>query len=171
MVSKINEGCWIGISPIRSYIEFPTRPTPEKFLAQCIEPTQAETRELQVKLKPILDGITFIGRQCYDVFDNEHQYACEFAATEEAVIDRLLHLSHFLNTWEFEGMSLRNERLEGVGDPNHEGKFDAIDQLLRSHLRNLCVHIVGTISMFDVYAIGQARSDDWLGVSTTAVWT
>jgi hypothetical protein len=171
LVAKVNEGCWIGISPIRSHIEFLTRPTPEKFLAQRIEPTQVETRELQAKLKPILDSITFIGRQCYDVFDNEHQYACEFAATEDAVIDRLLHLSHFLNTWEFEGMSLGNEGLEGVGDPDDEDKFEAIDQLLRSHLRNLRVHIVGTISMFDVYAVGQAKSNDWLGVSTTAVWT
>jgi Nuclease A inhibitor-like protein len=171
LVAKVNEDCWIGISPIRSHIEFPTRPTPEKFLAQRIEPTQDEARELQAKLKPILDSVTFIGRQCYDCFDPEHQYTCEFAATEDAVIDRLLHLSHFLNTWEFEGISLGNEGLEGVGDLNDEGKFDAIDQLLSSHLRNLRVHIVGTISVFDVHAVGQAKNDDWLGVSTTAVWT
>jgi Nuclease A inhibitor-like protein len=174
LVAKVNEGCWIGISPIRSYIEFPTRPTPEKFLAQRIDPTQAETLELQAKLQPILDSVTFIGRECYDVFDKEHQYACEFAATEDAVIDRLLHLSHFLNTWEFEGMSLGNEGLEGVDDPddpNDEGKFEAIDRLLRSKLKGLRVHIVGTISMFDIYAVGQIKNGDWLGVSTTAVWT
>ncbi len=171
LVAQVNEDCWIGISPIRSYIEFPTRPTPEKFLARRIEPSQAEAQELEAKLKPMLANITFIGRQCYDHFDDEHQSACEFAATEDAVIDRLLHLSNFLTTWEFEGMSLGDEGLEGVGDPEDEGKFEAIDQLLRSNLKGLRVHIVGTISMFDIYAVGQINNDDWLGVSTTAVWT
>jgi hypothetical protein len=171
LVAQVNEDCWIGISPIRSYVEFPTRPTPEKFLAQQIESNQAEAKAIEAKLKPILDRITFIGRQCYDVFDKEQQYACEFATTEDAVINRLLHLSNFLNTWEFEGMSLGDEGLEGVGNPEDEGKFDMLDQLLRSKLRNLRVHIVGTISIFDVYAVGQAESGDWLGVSTTAVWT
>ncbi|MBD2073298.1 hypothetical protein H6F86_05230 [Phormidium sp. FACHB-592] len=187
LVARVNDDCWIGISPIRSYVEFPTRPTLEKFLAQRIKLNQAETQELGAKLKPILDGITFIGRQCYDGFDEENHYACEFAATEDAVIDRLLHLSHFLNTWEFEGMSLGGEGLEGVYDyvegdedaeghyvleyPEEEGKFDSIDQLLRSHLKSLRIHIVGSISIFDIYAVGQAQNGDWLGVSTTAVWT
>jgi Nuclease A inhibitor-like protein len=167
----LRDGRWIGISPIRRYIEFPDRPTPEKFQAQSIEPRDIEILELQSKLKPILDSVAFIGRQCYDVYDEEHQYACEFAETEDAVINRLLHLSNFLNTWEFEGMALGDTGLEGLSNLKEEGKFDTIDRLLRSHLKNLRVYIVGSISIFDIYAVGQAQSGDWLGVSTTAIWT
>jgi hypothetical protein len=121
------------------------------------------------------------------VYDEKNQYACKFAETEDAVIDRLLHLSNFLVTWKFEGMSLGSEGLEGVykyveGNdeaeghyvleyPEEEGKFDSIDGLLRSHLQNLRVRIVGNISIFDIYAVGQAQNGDWLGVSTIAVWT
>lgn len=185
LVGKVSNNCWMGISPISSYVEFPTRPTPEKFLTQRIE--QHITEEFAAKFRPIIDDLTFIMRRCYDRYERENQYACEFAETEEAVINRLIHLSNFLTTWNFEGMALGGEGLEGVynfeeGDdglegayvlefPEEEGKFDLIDQLLRSHLKNLRIHIIGSISVFDIYAIGQAQSGNWLGVSTIAVWT
>jgi hypothetical protein len=170
LVGKVREDCWIGISPISSHIEFPTRPTPVRFLTERTKSRETGIHELQAKLKPILDSITFVRSQCFGCYEEENQYACEFAETEDAAINRVLHLSNFLSTWEFEGLGLEGEGL-GDSDCQEERKFDAIDQLLRSNLKELRVHVVGTISIFDIYTIGQAKNGDWAGVSTTAVWT
>jgi Nuclease A inhibitor-like protein len=166
LVGKVSDYCWIGISPICSNIEFPNQPTLEKFLAQQIKNTV--TAAIESKLKPILDTLTFITRNFYNDFEKENRYVCEFAKTESEVISRLLHLSNFINTWEFEGIGYART---GYFDIEEASRFDRIDELLKSHLRNLRVHVVGTTSIFDLYAIGQAESGDWLGVSTTAIWT
>ena len=166
LVGKVSDDCWIGISPICSHVEFPNRPTLEYFLAQQI--VNDRTEALRFKLKPILDSLTFIVRNCYISCESQNQYICEFAKTEDEVINRLLHLSKFTNMWEFEGMDLRSDGSCGF-DKN--GKFKEIDRVLNLHLKNLHFHIVGSISIFDIYAIGQTESGDWLGVSTTAIWT
>jgi Nuclease A inhibitor-like protein len=166
LVGKVSDDCWIGISPICSNIEFPNQPTLGKFLAKQIENDEAAA--IKSKLKPILDTLTFITRNFYIDFEQENRYICEFAKTESEVINRLLHLTNFVNTWEFEGIGYART---GYFDIDEASRFNRIDKLLTSHLKNLRVHVVGTTSMFDLYAIGQAESGDWLGISTTAIWT
>jgi Nuclease A inhibitor-like protein len=166
LVGKVSDDCWIGISPICSNIEFPDQPTLEKFLAQQIE--NDDTAAIESKLKPILDALTFITRNFYNDFEQENRCICEFAKTESEVINRLLHLSNFVNTWEFKGIGYARTGYFGIDEAS---RFDRIDELLTSHLKNLRVYVVGTTSMFDLYAIGQAENGNWLGVSTTAIWT
>jgi Nuclease A inhibitor-like protein len=166
LVGKVSDDCWIGISPICSNIEFPNQPTLKKFLARKTE--NDETAAIKFKLKPVLDVMTFITRSCYLDFEKDNRYVCEFAKTESEAINRLLHLSNFINTWKFEGIGCART---GYFDIDEASRFDCIDELLTSYLKNLRVHVVGTISMFDLYAIGQSENGDWLGVSTTAIWT
>jgi Nuclease A inhibitor-like protein len=165
LVGKVSDDCWIGISPTCSNIEFPDQPTLEIFLAQQLE--NDETAVIKSNLKPVLDVLMFITRYGSN-FEQDNRCICEFAKTESEVINRLLHLSNFVNTWEFKGIGYART---GYFEIDEASKFDRIDELLTSHLKNLRVHVVGTTSMFDLYAIGQAESGDWLGVSTTAIWT
>jgi hypothetical protein len=182
LVGKVTDNCWIGISPVSRYNDYPlTRPTPEKFIPQRLCSLTPALQELETKLKPILDRLTFIVRQFYNHYYEENGCACEFAETEAKLIDRLLHRSNYLRTWEFEGIRLGegDERREGFGDTEddeeyswkQENKLDEIDGILRAMLRDVRVHILGNQSIFDIYAIGRSPDGDWLGVSTKAVWT
>jgi hypothetical protein len=182
LVGKVKDNCWIGISSISPYSDYPlTRPTPEKFIPQQLDSLTLDLQELETKLKQILGSLSFVVRQFYNSYEEVESYACEFADTESALIDRLLHLSNYLRTWEFEGMSLgkEDERLEGYSyteedeeySEKDEYKFDELDRILMTMLRDLRVHILGNQSIFDIYAIGRSPNDDWLGVSTSATWT
>ncbi len=182
LVGKVNDNCWIGISSISPYSDYPlTRPTPQKFIPQRLDSLVPDLQALETKVKPILDSLSVVVRQFYNSYEEVECYACEFAETEAALIDRLLHLSNYLRTWEFEGMSLGDgdERREGYGyteedeeyNEKEEYKFDEIDRLLKEMLGDLRVHILGNQSIFDIYAIGRSPDGDWLGVSTRAIWT
>jgi hypothetical protein len=52
LVGKVRDGCWIGISPISSHLEFSDRPTSEEFLAQRSQQNDTDT-QFNTKLKPI----------------------------------------------------------------------------------------------------------------------
>ncbi len=170
LVGKVSDDCWIGISPIlvnvSHYLEFMNLRSPEKFVSQCI--SRQDTEALKSELEPILDTLTFIQRNFYDSYEKDKMYICEFARTKEAAINILLHRSRFLKTGEFDSFGTKGE---GDDDYDREDKFDEIDRLLKSNFKNLRIHVAGTMSMFDIYAIGQAESGDWLGASTTAIWT
>jgi hypothetical protein len=183
LVGKTRDDCWIGISSISPYSDYPlTRPTPEKFIPQSLGLLTRDLQELEAKVKPILDSLAFVVRQFYDSYEEVKNYACEFAETEAVLIDRLLYLSNYLRTWEFKGMSLGEgdeESLEGYGyteedeeySEKEEYKFEELDRLLITMLRDLRVHILGNQSIFDIHAIGRLPDGDWLGVSTKATWT
>ncbi len=182
LVGKVKDNCWIGISSISPYSDYPlTRPTPEKFIPQRLGSLALDLQELETKLNQILGSLSFVVRQFYNSYEEVESCACEFADTESALIDRLLHLSNYLRTWEFEGMSLgeEDERLEGYSYTEEDEeysekdayKFDELDRILMTMLRDLRVHILGNQSIFDIYAIGRSPNDDWLGVSTSATWT
>ncbi|WP_017324311.1 nuclease A inhibitor family protein [Synechococcus sp. PCC 7336] len=168
LVGKVMNDCWIGISPISRNVEFPSRPTPERYMNRRILRYEEEVEKILSKLKPILDKLKFVWQDCHNIYSKRDKYAFDYAESKDELISRLLHSSNFLNTWEFKGMA---SGIEGVYLVEDGEKFNAIDELLLSNLNGLRFYVIGTISMFDIYVIGKTQSGDCLGFSTIAMWT
>lgn len=56
-------------------------------------------------------------------------------------------------------------------DPEFFQNIHPLDQLLQLNLTNLQEYVIGTYSLFHIYAIGNTQNGDYVGVSTVAVWT
>lgn len=95
-----------------------------------------------------------------EITDREKQVEEEIAIDEEQA---------WWQQYEFEGYGeLKSEKfdLEGV---NYE--FKAIEEFMFINLRNRRIYIMGNVANFRIYVVGRTKKNDWLGISTKAVWT
>ena len=111
------------------------------------------------EIKERLSNIKFITRQYYEPDYEVDTYILETAKNKEILLSRLLYLNGFINTCHFEDFSNEFENLK------------PLNEILRSNLTDLREYVIGCMSIFYLYDVGQTIDGDWVGVRTTAVWT
>jgi hypothetical protein len=94
------------------------------------------------------------------------------SANKEFVLNSLLEAVGFVNTFAFQEFSKEAENYEGYPDEMEDyTRLKPIDEFLVNNLSNLREYVVGCMSVFYLYDVGQTSDGDWIGVRTVAIWT
>lgn len=158
------------------------------------------TLSLASEIKEMLVGTKLFVTAYYQKHEEKTQFILRVAASKAALIADLLYANGFCGLYQFVKFSDEAE-LNYQGDPEEQLQYEqftefydetetsedeleeqrqyewqyerlkSLDQLLLSNLSNLREYVVGCISVFYLYSVGQTADGDWVGVRTTAVWT
>lgn len=162
IIAETHEGNWLGIAPkigaedyVRSdtyRVQIPTDATPIN-----------SNQTLINHLENLLTGLEFATIQ--DITTRE--FYLTYANSQAQIIYQLLDAIDFVITCSFAPFGSVAE----YEDPEYFQNIHPLDQLLQLNLTNLQEYVIGTYSLFHIYAIGNTQNGDYVGVSTVAVST
>lgn len=163
IIAETVAGSWMGIMPDVHSDSSACRTVHkhrdiELYQSQPV-PIDAATTVILEDVRVCLSDMTFITRQFYELDYEMDEFWVEFANSKEQLLSRLLYVNGFINIYEFSDFSVEPDALQ------------PLDQLLRAHLTDIREYVVGCMSVFYLYDVGQTIDGHWVGVQTTAVWT
>jgi hypothetical protein len=177
-IIQIGNGNWLGFSP-KIETESSSRRS-EKLPSTDNTKISPSAIELKTKLEPLLSKLKFIVTEYYEPNQTKEGFILEIAATKSDVIYKLLDSLDFLKICNFKKFSdyLDFDEQDYVDDPEfleqirqiHQ-QYQALDNLLESNLINLREYVLGGMAVYYLYNIGQTLEGNWIGISTTAIWT
>ncbi|MGG6239139.1 nuclease A inhibitor family protein [Nodosilinea sp. AN01ver1] len=163
IVAEFSVNQWIGFVPKIDVDSSAYRAEKIRDDAICFSKQKGETDEsLDFFLNEVVERLSsmkFITRQYYEPDHEVDTYILETAKNKETLLSRLMYSNGFINICRFEDFSNEFENLK------------PLDELLRSNLTDLREYVVGCMSIFYLYDVGQTINGDWVGVRTAAVWT
>ena len=87
------------------------------------------------------------------------------------LITRLLHNSGSAKATTWQKFSDYHSDCTDKAEEERLIRYQNLDHLLESNLKNIKEYIMGSMAVYYVYVIGETKTDDYLGVSTIAVHT
>lgn len=167
---------WIGIVPEVDADDSARRSEPLPKRAEAPLNQEEESREsttsLLAEIKERLANVSFITRQYYEPDYQVNSFTLKFSKSKESVLCLLLEASGFFRVYQFQ--DFHEEAGLSDNDPEYKENtksMEAVDEILTSNLINLREYIVGCMSIFYLYDVGQTTDGDWVGVRTIAIWT
>jgi hypothetical protein len=131
-----------------------------------------KTYLVATEIKEMLLGMKLFARQYYEPHEPVDKFVMSASAKKESVLTSLLESVGFVRTCSFQDFSKEAEGYEG--HPNEAESYTRlkpIDRFLSNNLSNLREFVVGCISVYYLYDVGQTSDGDWVGVRTVAIWT
>jgi hypothetical protein len=127
---------------------------------------------LATEIKEKLLGMKLFTRQYGKPHEPVENFVMSASANKEFVLNSLLEAVGFVNTFAFQEFSKEAENYEGYPDEMEDyTRLKPIDEFLVNNLSNLREYVVGCMSVFYLYDVGQTSDGDWIGVRTVAIWT
>lgn len=162
IIAETHQGNWLGIAPkIGSMDNIRTDTERVQISTDFISIDSNQT--LINTLENVLKGLEFATTP--DTTTREFYLA--FANSQEQTIYQLLDAIDFVITCSFAPFGSVAE----YEDPEFFYNIEPLDKLLQLNLTNLREYVIGTYSLYHLYAIGNTQNGDWVGVSTAAVWS
>lgn len=125
------------------------------------------TLSLAAEIKELLVGMKLSTKQYYVPQQAVESFVMRAATSRELVLSGLLDAARFARVCQFIEFSKEADDTEDT----RYTSLKSLDQLLLHNLSNLREYVVGCMSVFYLYDVGQTSDGDWVGVRTTAVWT
>jgi hypothetical protein len=130
------------------------------------------THLLATEIKEKLLGVKVLTRQYYEPNHPVENFVMSASARKECVLTSLLEAVGFVRTCPFQEFSKEAENYKDYpNEASHYIKLKPIDDFLGNNLSNLREYVVGCMSVYYLYDVGQTSDGDWVGVRTVAIWT
>jgi Nuclease A inhibitor-like protein len=172
------DGNWLGFSP-----QVDTEPSSrrsEKLPLEFDDNFGDSVISLKAKLETLLINLKFVVLEYYEPNKIKEDWVLEIGKTKSEVITKLLDSLGFLKICNFKTFNsyLDFDEKDYADNPEflaeikqiHQ-QYQSLDNLLTSKLTNLREYILGGMAVYYLYNIGETQDGDFVGVSTTAIWT
>ncbi|MBE9117748.1 hypothetical protein IQ249_17765 [Lusitaniella coriacea LEGE 07157] len=163
VIAQLNNSNWLGFIPCVEILWIPDEMIPLSE-QKNIKP---ETLELQRQVLETLKNSKLPMIQCYST-TMDREFTVEVDESKNALITRLLHNSGFAIATIWQKFS---DYYNNCNDETEEVRYQNLDCLLESNLKNIKEYVIGSGAVYYVYVIGEAKTGDYLGVSTIAIHT
>jgi Nuclease A inhibitor-like protein len=172
------DGNWLGFSA--KVDAEPSSRRSEKLSLEFDDVIGESIINFQAKLEPLLVNLKFVVLEYYEPNQIKEDWVLEIGKIKSEVFTKLLDSLGFLKICNFKTFSsyLDFDEKDYADNPEflaeikqiHQ-QYQSLDSLLESKLMNLREYVLGGMAVYYLYNIGETQDGDFVGVSTTAIWT
>ncbi|MEL6398781.1 MAG: nuclease A inhibitor family protein [Cyanobacteria bacterium J06626_4] len=123
------------------------------------------------KIKQILLGMELYTRQFFEPDYSVERFVMRIADSKELLLCSLTDAVGFSRVCQFTELHDDDDVYDDDSPIEKSPTLEPLDNWLLSNLTNLQEYVVGCMSIYYLYNVGQNTDGDWVGVTTVGIWT